>query len=56
MNLDTDPFPINVVEFEQKNLLFHTDHAATTKGKMIKPRSPEVGVERECAEDANLKD
>jgi hypothetical protein len=55
MKLDTDPFPVNVIEFEQKKVLVHTDQATATKGKnmvvsndlrnkMIKPRSPDVGV------------
>jgi hypothetical protein len=33
MKLDTDPFPVNVIEFGQKKVLVHTDQATTTKGK-----------------------
>jgi hypothetical protein len=55
MKLASDPFPGNMIEFEQKKVLMHIDQAETTKGKnvvisyelrnqMIKPRSPEVGV------------
>jgi hypothetical protein len=55
MKLDKDPFPINVIDFEGKRVLVRTDQTETTKGKnavisndlklkMIKPKSPEVGV------------
>jgi hypothetical protein len=55
MKLDKDLFPINVIDFEGKRVLVQTDQAETTKGKnvvisddlklkMIKPKSPEVGV------------
>jgi hypothetical protein len=58
MRLDTDPFPINLIKFEQKKVLVRTDQAATTKGenvvvsndlrnRMIKPWSPKVGVWKE---------
>jgi hypothetical protein len=51
MKLDTDPFPIGMVELEQKKILGHTDQADTTKGRnvivsddlrnrMIKPHNP----------------
>jgi hypothetical protein len=58
MKLDTDLFPVSVIEFEHKKVLVCIDQAATTRGKnivvsddlrnkMIKPQSPEVGVWRE---------
>jgi hypothetical protein len=58
MKLDTDPFPVSMVELELKKILVRTDQAETTKGKnvtvsddlrnrMIKPHNPEVGVWKE---------
>jgi hypothetical protein len=58
MKLDTDPFPIGMVELMDKKVLVHTDQAETTKGKnvvisdelrnrMIKPHNPEIGVWKE---------
>jgi hypothetical protein len=58
MKLDTDPFPIGLVELELKKILVRTDQVETTKGKnvimlgdlqnqMIKPHNPEVGVWKE---------
>jgi hypothetical protein len=58
MKLDTNLFPVNVIEFEQKKVLVRTDQAEATKGKnmivsnelrnrIIKPWSPEVGVWKE---------
>jgi hypothetical protein len=58
MKLDTDPFPIGMVELELKKILVRTDQAKTTKGKnvivsddlqnqMIKPHSSKVGVWKE---------
>jgi hypothetical protein len=58
MNLDTDPFPIGMVEIEHKKILVRTDQAETTKGRnvvvfddlrsrMIKPHNPEIGVWKE---------
>jgi hypothetical protein len=55
MKLDTDPFPIGMVELEQKKILVRTDQVETTKGRnvvvsndlrnrMIKPHNPEVGM------------
>jgi hypothetical protein len=35
MKLDTDPFPVNVIEFEQKKVLVRTDQVETTKVKML---------------------
>jgi hypothetical protein len=41
MKLDTDPFPINMIEFEQKKVLVRTYQAETTKGKNVaKKRRP----------------
>jgi hypothetical protein len=58
MKLDTDPFPVDVIELGEKKILVRMDQDETTKGKnvvisdelhnrMIKPRSPEVGVWKE---------
>jgi hypothetical protein len=58
MKLDTDPFLVNVIDFEEKKVLVRSDKATTTEGEnvivsdelrsqMIKPRSPEVGVWKE---------
>jgi hypothetical protein len=55
MKLDANPFPIDLINFEEKKILVHTSQADTTKGKnvivsdeprsrMIKPRQPKVGV------------
>jgi hypothetical protein len=58
MKLDTDSFPIGMVELEQKKILVRTYQAETTKGRnvvvsddlrnqMIKPHNPEVGMWKE---------
>jgi hypothetical protein len=58
MKLDIDPFPVNMVELEGKQILVQTDQAETTKCKqvvvsdelrsqMIKPRSLEIGTWKE---------
>jgi hypothetical protein len=58
MKLDTDPFPIGMVELMDKKVLVRTDQAETTKGKnvvisdellnqMIMPHNPEIGVWKE---------
>jgi hypothetical protein len=58
MKLDTNPFPVSMVELEHKKILVRTDQAETTKGKnvvvsddlcnrMIKPHNPEIGVWKE---------
>jgi hypothetical protein len=58
MKLDTDPFPIGMVELMDKKILVRTDQAETTKGKnvvvsdelrnrMIKPHNSEIGVWKE---------
>ena len=55
MKLDSDPFPINMVEFENKKMLIRPHQTESAKGKnvviddnapprMIKPKNPEVGV------------
>jgi hypothetical protein len=55
MKLDMNPFPVNMVELEQKKILVCTDQAKTTKGKnvvvsdnlhnwMIRPHNLEVGM------------
>jgi hypothetical protein len=58
MKLNTDPFPIGMVELEHKKILVCTDQAEMTNGKnvvisddlhhrMIKPHNPEIGVWKE---------
>jgi hypothetical protein len=58
MKLDTDPFPIGMVEIEHKKILVRMDQAETTMGKnvvvsndlhkqMIKPHNLEIGVWKE---------
>jgi hypothetical protein len=55
MKLDTDPFPVGMVELGHKKILVLTDQAETTKGKnmvisndlrnrMIKPHTTKIGV------------
>jgi hypothetical protein len=55
MKLDVDPFPVDVINFEEKKVLVCTDQANITEGKnmivcndlrvgMIKPRNPKVRV------------
>jgi len=55
MKLDSDPFPINMIDFENKKVLIRSDQAESLKGKnvivdnraaprMIKPKNPEEGV------------
>jgi hypothetical protein len=58
MKLDTDPFPIGMVELMDKKVLVRTQQAEMTKGKnvvvsdeqrirMIKPHNPESGMWKE---------
>jgi hypothetical protein len=58
MKLDTDPFPIGMVELMDKKVLVRTDQAKMTKGKnvvisdellnqMIMPHNPEISVWKE---------
>jgi hypothetical protein len=58
MKLNTDPFPIGMVELMNKRVLVRTDQVETTKAKnlvvfdelhnrMIKPHDPEIGVWKE---------
>jgi hypothetical protein len=58
MMLDTDLFPVDVVELMNKKVLVRMDQAETTKGKntiisdelhnpMIKPHNPEISVWKE---------
>jgi hypothetical protein len=55
MKLDTNSFPISMVELEHKKILVCMDQAETAKGKnmiicddlhnrMIRPHNPEIGV------------
>jgi hypothetical protein len=58
MKVDTNSFPIGMVELKHKKILVHMDQAETTKGKsvvvsddlhnrMIKPHNPEIGMWKE---------
>jgi hypothetical protein len=58
MKLNTDPFPIGIVELMNKKVLVRMDQAETTEGKnvvvsdemcnrMIRPPNPEIGVWKE---------
>jgi hypothetical protein len=58
MKLDTDPFPVSMVELMDKKVLVHKDQAEMTKGKnvvisnelriwMIKPYNPEIRMWKE---------
>jgi hypothetical protein len=58
MKLNTDPFPIGMVELMDKKVLVHIDQAETTEGKnmvisdellnrIIKPHNPEIGMWKE---------
>jgi hypothetical protein len=58
MKLDMDPFPVGMVNLEEKKVLVRSDQAGTIMGKnvivsddlrnkMIKPRNPEPGVSKE---------
>jgi hypothetical protein len=58
MKLDMDPFPVGMVNLEEKKVLVRSDQASTIMGKnvivsddlrnkMIKPRNPEPGVSKE---------
>jgi hypothetical protein len=58
MKLDTDPFPIGMIEIEHKKILVRMDQAEMTKGKnmvisndlhnqLIKPNNPKIGIWKE---------
>jgi hypothetical protein len=58
MKLDTDLFPVGMVELKHRKILVRTDQAEMTKGKnmvifddlrnrMIKPHNPKIGVWKE---------
>jgi hypothetical protein len=58
MKLNTDTFPVSMVELMDKKVLVHTNQAKTTKGKnvvifnelrnrMIKPHNQEIGMWKE---------
>jgi hypothetical protein len=58
MKLNTDTFPVGMVELMDKKVLVHTNEAKTTKGKnvvifnelrnrMIKPHNQEIGMWKE---------
>jgi hypothetical protein len=64
MKLNTNPFPIGMVKLIDKKVLVRTNQAETTKGnnvaisdelrnRIVKPHNPEIGVEGECAVEAN---
>jgi hypothetical protein len=55
VKLDTDPFPVGMIELMDRKVLVHTDHVEMMKGKnvvisdelcnwIIKPHNPESGV------------
>jgi hypothetical protein len=55
MKLDSDPFPVNVIDFGNKKVQIRSHQTESTEGKnvivddsiprrMIKPKNPEVGV------------
>jgi hypothetical protein len=55
MKLDVDPFPVDMINFEEKRVLVCMDQADTAKGKnvvvpdeprarMMKPKNPEAGI------------
>jgi len=55
MKIYTDPFPVNVINFENKHVLIRSDQDESAKGKnvvvddsavprMVKPKNPKVGV------------
>jgi hypothetical protein len=58
MKLDTNMFPVSMVELEHKKILVRTDQAEMTNDKnvvisndlrnmMIKPHNPEIGMWKE---------
>jgi hypothetical protein len=58
MKLDTDLFPVGMVELKHKKILVRTDQAEMTKGEkvvvsddlcncLIKPHNPEIGMWKE---------
>jgi hypothetical protein len=64
MELDVDPFPMDMINFEEKRILVRTDQAKTTEGKnvlvsddlrtqMIRPRNPKVGVWKKMCKGRN---
>jgi hypothetical protein len=65
MKLDTDPFPVGMVELMDKKVLVRMDQAETTKGKnvvvfdelhrMIKPHNPEIGMWRRTCSRSRLR-
>jgi hypothetical protein len=55
MKLDVDPFPVDMINFEEKRVLVRTNQAATTKGRrvvvsdelrqrLLKPKNLEPGM------------
>jgi hypothetical protein len=55
MKVNVDPFLVDMINFEEKKVLVHSDQASMTRGKnvvvsdelraqMMKPRNPEVGM------------
>jgi hypothetical protein len=58
MKMYTDPFPVDVINFEEKKILVRSDQAESTRGKnvvvsdqlrtcMMKPKNLEIGVWKE---------
>jgi hypothetical protein len=55
MKLDVDPFPVHMIDLEEKKILVRSDQASTTKGeyvivsdelrnRMIVPHNPKASV------------
>jgi hypothetical protein len=66
MKLDTNPFPVSMVELEHRKILVRTEQAKMTKGKnvvvsdnrrnwMIKPHNLEIGVWKENVQRKQAK-
>nr|ABA98001.2 retrotransposon protein, putative, unclassified [Oryza sativa Japonica Group] len=63
MKLDHDPFPVNIINFNDKKVLIRPEQAESTKEKgiiigesrpkMIVPKKPEVGVLKENKSEAS---
>src|SRR4051812_12462290 len=49
MKLDSDPFPINIIKFQNKRMLIRLDRTESAKEdnvppRMIKTKNPKIGV------------
>jgi hypothetical protein len=65
--LDLDPFPVDLINFEEKKVLMCIDQAESTKGKnmlvsdqlrlrMMKPNNPEAGVWKKNVQSKSRKE